>query len=136
LICSKCQTTIHKEHYEETVIIDVPLYLEQALNQFSIFKEKFQKFIEISSSNFPIDDRIFSYIHKQKKIIDSLNEDHKNFIEIQFENFHKKIDQLKQLELNNLNNFQNFFSGKFIDLENKINELIEEKEEGKKLIKA
>jgi len=100
------------------------------MNQFTLFREKFTKFIEISSSNFPIDDRIFTYITKQKKIIETLYEDQKSFINLQFENFHKKVESLKQLEINNLDHFRDFFNGKFVDLENKINDLIDEKEEG------
>jgi hypothetical protein len=41
--------------------------------------------------------------------------------------FHKKIELLKELEINNLNRFRDFFKGKFTDLENKIGELVEEK---------
>lgn len=52
------------------------------------------------------------------------------FVNIQFENFHKKVELLRQLELNNLDHFKAFFQGKFVDLENKINDLIDEKVEG------
>jgi len=63
-----------------------------------------------------------------------LYEDQKTFVNIQFENFHKKVENLKQLELNNLDHFKDFFQGKFTELENKINDLIDEKVEGNIII--
>lgn len=127
LICTKCQFSNHKDHNDESVIVDINTYIEQASNQFEIFKDKFQKFIEISTASFPIDDTIFEYLGKQKNVIDVLYEEQKKFINSQFDVFYKRIDQLKELEVNNLSRFRDFFKGKFLDLENKIEELANEK---------
>lgn len=127
LICTKCQFSTHKDHNDENIIIDIHTYVEQACGQFDIFQEKFKKFIEISTSNFPIDDTIFEYLSKQKNVIDVLYDDQKKFIHQQFDIFHQRIEILKELELANLSRFRDFFKGKFMDLENKINELVEEK---------
>jgi len=70
-----------------------------------------------------------NYISRQKNIIDVLLEEQKNFVSNQFDIFHKKIDNLKELEINNLNKFRDFFKIRFIDLENKVNDLVDEKNE-------
>lgn len=127
LICTKCQFGAHKDHNEENVIVDIENYLQQADTQFQVFREKFKKFIEISSSNFPIDETIFEYINKQTNVIDVLYEDQRAFVVNQFDLFHKKVELLKDLEIQNLDRFRNFFKGKFTDLESKITELVEEK---------
>ncbi len=129
LICTKCQFSNHKDHNDDNIILDIHTYIEQATNQFEIFQEKFRKFIEISTSNFPIDESIFEYLSKQKNVIDVLYDDHKNYIISQFDIFHKRIETLKELELANVARFRDFFKGKFLDLENKINELVDEKNE-------
>lgn len=85
--------------------------------------------MEISTSNFPIDENIFEYLNRQSNIIDVLYEEHRSFIVNQFDEFHKRIEMLKELEVANLNKFRDFFKGKFTDLENKITELVDEKTE-------
>ena len=129
LICTKCQFSVHKDHNDESIIVDIHSYINQAVIQFDTFKEKFKKFIEISSANFPIDDTVLTYISRQKGIIDVLYEDQRTYITSQFDVFHKKIENLKELEINNLNKFKDFFRNRFVDLENKITELVDEKVE-------
>jgi hypothetical protein len=58
-----------------------------------------------------------------------LYDDQKKYVLNQFDIFHKRIESLKELELNNLSRFRDFFKGKFLDLENKITELSDEKTE-------
>ena len=80
-----------------------------------------------TTTNFPIDDSIIEFLSKQKNVIDVLYEDHKKYVNDQFEIFHKRIESLRELELKNLANFRKFFLGKFLDFENKVNEIVEEK---------
>lgn len=129
LICTKCQFSSHKDHNEENIIVDILSYVNQASVQFETFKEKFKKFIEISSANFPIDETVINYINRQKSIIDVLYDEQRNYINGQFDVFHKKIENLKELEIKNLNKFRDFFKNKFVDLESKVNDLVDEKNE-------
>ena len=129
LICTKCQFSIHKDHNEEGIIVDVHSYIAQAIIQFDTFQQKFKKFIEISSANFHIDESVLNYISRQKNIIDVLYDEQKNFVVGQFDLFHKKIENLKELEINNLNKFRDFFKIRFIDLETKVTDLVDEKNE-------
>lgn len=129
LICTKCQFSSHKDHNEENIIVDISTYIEQATAQFDTFKDKFKKFIDISTASFPIDDTIFDYLDKQKNVIDVLHSQQVEFVNSQFDTFHKRIEALKDLELDNLAKFRDFFKTKFSDLETKVEELIEEKNE-------
>jgi hypothetical protein len=129
LICSKCQLTTHKDHNDEKTIIDIHSYIDMAAQRMENFQEKFQKFIKISSSTFPIDDTIFEYFSKQKSVIEVLYDDHKKFINTQFDVFQKRIENLRELELANLTRFRDFFKSKFTFMENKVNEINEEKSE-------
>jgi len=67
-------------------------------------------------------------------VIDVLYEDQRNYVVSQFDEFHRRIEMLKELEVENLTRFKDFFKGKFLELESKITELVDEKSEGKHLI--
>lgn len=123
IICTKCQFSSHKEHEESQLVVEIQNYLKEAGSQFGSFKTNFENFVELAANNFPIDDKAFEYIAKEKNIIDLIYDDHRNYIINQFEIFHKKINDLQDLELANLDRFKGFFQGKFTDLENKINSI-------------
>lgn len=127
LICTKCQFSTHKDHNDESTIVDIETYIEQAAKQFGIFKEKFRNFIKVSTTSFPIDDTVFEYISKQKGIIDVLYEEQKKFVLQQFDIFQQKIEKLKKVELDNLLKFKEFFKNKFSNMENKIDDLVNER---------
>lgn len=90
-------------------------------------KSNYNKFLHKTTTNFPIDDSIIEFLSKQKNVIDVLYEDHKKYINDQFELFHRRIESLRELELENLSNFRSFFLGKLTDFENKVSEITEEK---------
>ena len=91
LICTKCQFSVHKDHNEESIIVDIHSYIGQAIIQFDTFREKFNKFIEISSANFPIDESVLNYISRQKNIIDVLMTNKKILFQINLTFFIKKL---------------------------------------------
>jgi len=102
-------------------------YIGDSLERFREFKAKYNQFLSKTTISFPIDDSIIEFLSKQKNIIDVLYEDHRKYINDQFDIFQKRIESLRELELKNLVNFRDFFLGKFVDLENKVNEIVEEK---------
>lgn len=127
IICNKCKDTIHQEHNQENIIIDISQFVEDSIERFKEFRNKYNQFLQKTTTNFPIDDSILEFLSKQKNVIDVLYEDHKKYINDQFDIFHKRIENLKELELKNLMKFRDFFLGKFLDLENKVNDIVEEK---------
>jgi hypothetical protein len=92
-----------------------------------LFREKFSKYIEVCASNTPIDDTIYELLEKQKNVIDVLYTEHRKYIANQFDVFIKKIEMLRDLEYNNLDNFRNFFKGKIEEVENKLTDLLDVK---------
>jgi hypothetical protein len=127
LVCSKCQTTNHIEHNEDNIIVDIKTYIDEAVIQMELFKEKFSKFIDMSSSHTPIDETIYDLLDKQKGIIDLLYDDHRRFIKERFDTFIKKMELIRELEYNNLDNFRNFYKGKIEDIEIKLTDLLDVK---------
>lgn len=123
----KCQTTTHQDHNNENIIIELDVYINESIERFKEFQSKYNQFLLKTTANFPIDDSIIDFLSKQKNVIDVLYEDQKKFVENQFRIFHKRIDELKDLEMRNLANFREFFLGKFKVLEKKVGEIVEEK---------
>jgi hypothetical protein len=117
----------HSDHIEDNIIIDLDQYIEDSKERFKEFRTKYNLFINKTTQNFPIDDSILEFLSKQKNVIDVLYEDHRRYINEQFDIFHKRVEELRELEENNLKNFRDFFLSKFLDLENKVNEIVEEK---------
>jgi hypothetical protein len=123
IICNKCQFSSHKEHEDAQLIVEIEKYIKEAGTQFGSFKTNFENFVQLAANNFPIDEKAYEYISKEKNMIDLIHDEHKNYIINQFDIFHKKINDLQELELANLERFKKFFQGKLEDLENKINSI-------------
>ena len=130
VVCPKCKAdTRHSQHSES--ILQIKDFIDMTLKQIGVFKSKFEGFVNENSRNYPIDaDSIKEFISKQKKIVAKITNDEMKHIQSQFELFHKQIDILKQIEIENANSYHSFFLSKIssfeqsvIDLNNEINRI-------------
>ena len=130
VVCPKCKAdTRHSQHSES--ILQIKDFIDMTLKQIGVFKSKFEGFVNENSRNYPIDaESIKEFISKQKKIVAKITNDEMKHIQSQFELFHKQIDILKQIEIENANSYHSFFLSKIssfeqsvIDLNNEINRI-------------
>ena len=130
VVCPKCKAdTRHSQHSES--ILQIKDFIDMTLKQIGVFKTKFEGFINENSRNYPIDaDSIKDFLSKQKDIVTKITNDEMKHIQSQFELFHKQIDILKQIEIENANSYHSFFLSKIssfeqsvIDLNNEINRI-------------
>ena len=124
-ICDKCkQGEAHRVH----LLVTKPIsdLVTDAQKQIGIFLDRFNNFVEESSQSFPIDDSIFVFINKQRSIIKNIYDEQINHIEMQFEIFMKKINELKEIEKNFLKQFNDYFNEQLNSFEGIVKNLSKE----------
>jgi hypothetical protein len=127
LVCSECQVSNHGDHNKENIIIEVKTYIEEAATQLELFKDKFSIFLETSSTGAPINENVYKLLDEQKDIIDFMYIEQRKLITDQFDMFIKRLEMIRELEYHNLENFRNFFKDKIEEVESKLSDLLDVK---------